>query len=171
MGPLYGRYGRSLIKEHPWLFLKHFAWPNLVRYYNPPVLFLGMYNLGNTKVDSIAITWFNWKNNQLPSRLPDKNIYIMNFISTGLAIINPLFLASMLLFLCFSGLKQCSKTSKHLLTGMLLVWLGNCVFSVLSAPTELRYQIFPVAITLPFCIIFMSWIVRSFQSEPATSLA
>jgi len=171
MGPLYGHYGRWLIKEHPGLFLKHFVWPNLVRYYNPPVMFMGMYNLGNRNVDSIAVTWFNWKNNQLPSRLPDKNIYIMNFISTGLAIINPLFIASMLLFLCFSGVKQCSKTSKQLLTCMLLVWLANCFFSVLSAPTELRYQIFPVVITLPFCILFMSWIVGSFQSEPATSLA
>jgi hypothetical protein len=171
MGPLYGDYGRWLIKENPGLFLKHFVWPNLIRYYNPPVMFMGMYNLGNRNVDSIAVTWFNWKNNQLPSRLPDKHIYIMNFISTGLAIINPLFIASMLLFLCFSGLKQCSKTSKHLLTCMLLVWLANCVFSVLSAPTELRYQIFPVVITLPFCILFLSWIVRSFQSEPASSLA
>jgi hypothetical protein len=171
MGPLYGDYGRWLIKEHPGSFIKHFVLPNLVRYYNPPVMFMGMYNLGDTKVDSIAVTWFNWKNNQLPSRLSDKNIYIMNFISTALAIINPLFIASMLLFSCFSGLKQCSKTSKYLLACMLLVWVGNCFFSVLSAPTELRYQIFPVAITLPFCILFVSWIVQSFQSEPATSLA
>ena len=171
IGPLYSNYGRWLIKEHPWLFLKHFVWPNLVRYYNPPTTFMGIYNLGNSKVDSIAVTWFDWKNNQLPSRLADKNIYLMNFFPAGLAIINPLFIASMLLFLFFSGLKQCSKTSKHLLMCMLLVWLGNCFFSVLSAPTELRYQIFPVVITLPFCILFMSWIVRSMQSEPATSLA
>jgi hypothetical protein len=171
MGPLYGAYGRWLIKEHPGLYLKHFAWPNLVRYYNPPMSFMGVYNLYNTKVDSIAMTWFNWKNNQLPSRLADKKIYTMSYIQTLLTIINPLFIASILLFLCFSGLKQCSKTSKHLLICMLLVWFGNCIFSVVSAPTELRYQIFPVVITLPFCILFMSWIVRSFQSEPIPSLS
>lgn len=171
MGPLYGAYGRLLITEHSGLFLKHFVWPNLLRYYNPPPNFMAMYNLGDTRVDSIAVTWFNWKNNQLPSRLPDKNIYLMIFFPTLLAIINPLFIASMLLFLCFSGLKQCSKTSKHLLTCMLLVWLSNFLFSVLSAPTELRYQIFPVVITLPFCILFVSWIIRSFRSEPTTSLA
>jgi hypothetical protein len=171
MAPLYGDYGRWLIKEYPGLFLKHFAWPNLIRYYNPPAMFMGRYNLGNTKVDSIAVTWFNWKNNQLPIRLADRSIYLMKFISTGLAIINPLFIASMLLFLCFSGFKQCRKTSKYLLICMLLVWGGNCVFSVLSAPTELRYQIFPAVITLPFCFLFMSWVIRSFQSEPATSLA
>jgi hypothetical protein len=171
MGSLYGDYGRWLIKEHPGLFLKHFAWPNLVRYYKPPTLFMGVYNLHDRTVDSIAVTWFNWKNNQLPTRLADTNIYIMDYIQTLLAIINPLFIASILLFLCYSGLKQCSKTSKHLLICMLLVWVGNCVFSVVSAPTELRYQIFPIVITLPFCILFMSWVVRSFQSEPTPSLA
>jgi hypothetical protein len=171
MAPLYGEYGRWLVKEHPWLFLKHFAWPNLVRYYKPPTQFMGVYNLHDRTVDSVAVTWFNWNNNQLPSRLSDTNIYIMDHIQTLLAIINPLFIASMLLFLCFLGLKQCSKTSKHLLILMLVVWVVNCIFSVFSAPTELRYQIFPVVITLPFCILFMSWIVRSFQSEPTTSLA
>ena len=170
-GPQYGAYGRWLLKEYPGLYLKHFAWPNLLRYYKPPPLFMGMYNLLGAKADSIAVTWFNWKNNELPIRLADRNIYIMDHIQTGLAIINPLFLAGCLLFLCFSGLKQCSKTSKYLLICMLLVWGSNCVFSVLSAPTELRYQIFPVVITIPFCFLFMSWIIRSFQSEPATSLA
>ena len=171
IAPLYGKYGRWLITEHPWLFLKHFVWPNLIRYYKPPPNFMDMYNLMGDKVDSVAVTWFNWKNNQLPSRLADRNIYIMSYIQTLLAIINPLFIASGLLFVFFSGLKQCSKTSKHLLTCMLLVWLSNCLFSVVSAPTELRYQIFPVVITIPFCILFMSWIVRSFQAEPTTSLA
>jgi hypothetical protein len=170
MGPLYGDYGRWLIKEHPGLFLKHFAWPNLVRYYNPPAMFMGMYNLGNAHVDSMAVTWFNWKNNQLPNRLHDPEIHLMNFFPTLLAIINPLFIASILLFIFFGGLKQCSKTSKHVLACMLLIWLANCAFSVVSAPTELRYQIFPVVITLPFCILFITWIIQSWQSVPTTSL-
>jgi hypothetical protein len=171
MAPLYGDYGRWFITEHPGLFLKHFVWPNLVLYYKPPPNFMGMYNLGQGEVDSIAVTWFNWKNNRLPNRFHDPSIHLMDFYPTVLAIINPLFLAGMLLFLCFSGLKQCSKTSKHLLTCMLLVWFGNCLFTVVSAPTELRYQIFPAVITLPFCILFMSWVVRSFQAEPTPSLA
>lgn len=171
MGPLYGAYGRWLISKHPGLFLKHFAWPNLIRYYKPPTVFMGMYNLHSLNVESSAVTWFNLKNNILTVRAAYSNISIMDHIQTLLAIINPLFLAGMLLFLCFSGLKQCSKTSKQLLTCMLLVWFGNCFFSVLSAPTELRYQIFPVVITLPFCILFMSWVVRSFQSAPTPSLA
>lgn len=171
MGSLYNQYGRWLIKENPGLFLKHFAWPNLVRYYNPPPFFMGAYNMGNTTVDSIAVSWFNWKNNQLPSQLPDRHIHAMIFFPTLLAIINPLFIATALLFVFFGGLKQCNNTSKYLFSCMLLVWLGNCVFSVLSAPIELRYQIFPVVITIPFCFLFMSWIIRSWQPEPTTSLA
>jgi hypothetical protein len=171
MATLYGGYGRWLIEDQPGLFLKHFAWPNLIRYYKPPPFFMGAYNQGSTTVDSIAVTWFNWKNNQLSSRLADRTIHLMIFFPTLLAIINPLFMASTLLFICFGGLKQCNRTSKHIFTCMLLIWLGNCLFSVLSAPIELRYQIFPVVITVPFCILFMSWIIRSWQSAPTTSLA
>jgi len=170
-GPMYGEYGRWLIKEYPGLFLKHFVWPNLVLYYKPPPNFMSMYNLGGTTVDSLVANWFNWKNNQLPKWSQSPFIEQMDFIPTLIAILNPLFIASLLLFLSFSGLKQCSKTSKHLLMLMLLVWIANCFFSVVSAPTELRYQIFPVVITIPFCFLFMSWVVRSFQSVPKPSLA
>lgn len=171
MGPLYGIYGRWLISQYPGLFLKYFVWPNLIRYYKPPPMFMGEYNLGEPNVERIAVTWFNWKNNHLPSRRADPNIYIMEFIQTLLAIINPLFIAGALLFLCFGGLKQCSPMSKRLLSCTLLVWLGNCFFSIISAPTELRYQIFPVVITLPFCMLFISWIVQTWKSAPETSIA
>jgi hypothetical protein len=171
MSSLYGSYGRWLIAQHPGLFLKYFVWPNLKRYYEPPLLFMGYYNLGDTKVAPIAVTWFNWKNNQLPNRQGSPTIDIMQHIQTLLAIINPLFIAGALLFIWFGGLKQCSRLAKHILSCMLLVWLGNCFFSVISAPTELRYQIFPAVITLPFCMLFLAWIIQSWKTAPAASIA
>jgi hypothetical protein len=170
MGPLYGAYGRWLTTQHPGLFIKHFIWPNLVRYYQPPTVSLDMYNLGDTKVDSITVTWFNWKNNQLLSRLHDPQIHVMILFTPLLAVINTIFICSALIFLFFSGLKQCSPTSKYILFIMLLVWLGNLFFSVASAPTELRYQIFPAIITLPFCLFIVSWLIQASKTESAASL-
>jgi hypothetical protein len=170
MGPLYGAYGRLLITQHPGLFIKHFIWPNLVRYYQPPTVSLSKYNLGDTKVDSITVTWFNWKNNQLPSRLHDPQIHVMILFTPMVAVINTIFILSALIFLSISGLKQCSPTNKYILSIMLMVWLGNFIFSVVSAPTELRYQIFPVVITMPFCLFIVSWLIQASESESAASL-
>jgi hypothetical protein len=165
MSPLYGAYGRWLITQHPGLFIKHFIWPNLVRYYQPPIVSLSMYNLGDASVDSITVTWFNWKNNQLPNRFHDPQIHVMNLYTPLLAIINTIFICSSLIFLYLSRIKQCSPTNKNILFITLLVWLGNFIFSVISAPTELRYQIFPVIITLPFCLLLISWLIQASESE------
>lgn len=169
MGPLYGAYGRWLITQHPGLFMKHFIWPNLVRFYHPPTFSLSTYNLGDASVDSITVTWFNWKNNQLPSRLHDPQIHVMTLFTPLLAVINTIFILSALIFLYFSRFKQCSPISKHILFITLLVWLGNIIFSVISAPTELRYQVFPVIITGPFCLLIVSWLIQASESESASA--
>jgi hypothetical protein len=168
VGPLYSKYGRWLIMHHPWPFIKHYAWPNMLKYYGPPTFFMGKYNLGKKKVDSIAVTWFNWKDNQLHGRFKDRKIHIMDFFPNLLAIINPSFLVIAVFFMGFAGLKQCSKISKQILYCLTLVWFANTLFSVMSAPIELRYQIFPVVITVPFCLLLLSWITQSLKVETIT---
>lgn len=170
MGPLFGAYGRWLIMQHPGLFIKYFALPNLWRYYQPPVTSLSQYNVGDNKVDSVTVTWFNWKDNQLPYRSHDHEIHIMALFPPALSVINTLYIISALVFLGFIGLMQCSATYKRLFSFMLLVWLCNSIFSVITAPTELRYQIFPVIITFPFCIFILSSLIQASRSVPAPSL-
>jgi hypothetical protein len=170
MAPLYGDYGRWLITQHPGLFIEHFALPNLERYYQPPVTSLELYNLGDKRVDSVTVTWFNLKDNQLPYRLHDPKIHIMVLFPPAISVINTIYLVSALVFLGFVGLKQCNATNKRIFSIMLLVWLCNLIFSVISAPTELRYQIFPVIITFPFCMLIISWLIQASKSIPAPSL-
>jgi hypothetical protein len=165
VAPLYNKYGIWLITQKPWAFIKHYAWPNLLRYYGPPAFFMGKYNLGNKTVAPIAVTWFNWKNNDLPTRFKDREIHLMNFFPNLLAIINPSYVVIALFFIGFAGVKQCNKISKQILACFTLVWFTNTFFSVLSAPIELRYQIFPVVITLPFCTLLLSWIIQSIKAE------
>jgi hypothetical protein len=165
MSPLYASYGRWLITKYPRPFIKYYAWPNLKRYYIPPSFFMGSYNLGKKKVDSVAVSWFGWQNDQLPTRTKDKTIYIMEVISKLLAIINPFFLLCSIIFIWSAGLKHCNKTSKQLLICTLLIWFSNTLFSVLSAPIELRYQIFPIVITIAFEALLISWVIKSYQTD------
>jgi hypothetical protein len=166
VAPLYSKYGRWLISEHPVSFLQHYLWPNMKRYYAPPPFFMGYYIMGNTTVDPVAVDWFQFKNKQLLLHAKDRQIHMMTTFTTLLAIINPAFLISALYFTCFAGFKQSSQIHKRLLVCMLLVWFANMLFSVVSAPIELRYQIFPVVITVPFMILFVSWIIQSLKAEP-----
>jgi hypothetical protein len=165
VAPLYNKYGRWLTVKYPISYLKHYAWPNLLRYYSPPPYFMGSYNLGKKSVDPIAASWFNWKNNQISNRLNSSTIHIMNVFPTLLAIINPAFMFCILFFLFFAGFRQCNVTGKHIILCSLLVWGSNTLFSVLSAPIELRYQIFPIVITISFLLLFISWLMQSVRAE------
>lgn len=156
MGPLYAEYGRYLIQKCPISFIKHYLWPNLFRYYGPPAYFMESYNRGNKTVDPVAANWFGWKNNQLPINARNRQIYIMSLFPNILAIINSLFLISSVLFRCWADFKKLSRLSKWIITTVWVVWFCNMLFSVCAAPIELRYQIFPVIITLPFCLVFLS---------------
>lgn len=163
VAPLYGEYGRWLISQHPGSFLQHFVWPNVKRYYAPPPNFMGYYIMGYKTVDPIVVNWFEFKNNQLPIRTKESQIHVTPIITTLLSIVNPAFLIGALFFTCFAGFKQCHPIHKRLLTCMLIVWFANMSFSVLSAPIELRYQIFPVVITIPFLLLFFAWLIQSLQ--------
>jgi hypothetical protein len=168
VAPLYNYYGRWLIKKYPRPFILHFAWPNLIRYYNPPVFFMGYYNLSDNKVEPVTVSWFQWKNNKLSTRTKDHKINIMDYCCTLVAILNPAFLISAIFFISMGGFQRSARAYVKMLGCMQIVWLCNTVFSVLSAPIELRYHIFPVIITGPFCLFFIIKTVHLFESANKT---
>jgi hypothetical protein len=166
VAPLYGDYGRWLVIKHPVSFLHHYIWPNIKRYYAPPPYFMGSYIMGYETVEPIAVSWFQLKTKHLSVRTKDRKIHIMTLYTTILSIINPAFLISYFFFNFFSGFKYLNQFHKRLLLCLLFVWLANMLFSVFSAPIELRYQIFPTAIIIPFIIFFINWISKTIKIEP-----
>lgn len=161
MAPLYAAYGRYLTKKYPIHFLKYFAWPNLKRYYAPPSYFMGMYNLGNTTVEPIAVSWFGWKSNSLSSHASNKKILIADIFTILTPIINVIFITSFLGFLNLREFKTCNKVIRQIIALTISIWLANTFFSVLTAPIELRYQLFPLVINLIWSSIFLFFIISS----------
>jgi hypothetical protein len=171
MAPLYAAYGRYLIMKHPLPFLRHYVWPNLVKYYAPPAQFMALYNLGNKRVDSIAVTWFGWKNNKLPTRTYDLRIPVAQVFSLIAPVINVVFVASFLAFISLGGFRQCNACTKRVLLYTLIIWFGNMVFSIFTAPIELRYQLFPLLITFVWDVIFVAFIVQQTKHLPGTGIS
>jgi hypothetical protein len=180
MAPLYAAYGRYLIAKHPWLYIQYYAWPNFQRYYVPPTLFMGVYNWGNETVDPIAMKWFGWKDNTVPTYSRDKKIVVTEYFSILLAIINLIYVLGFITLISIPALyKKCADYSRSILWLMLTFWVSNMCFSVLSAPIELRYQIFPLVITFTFGILLIAFIIEngwsiatqsSEETQPATAL-
>lgn len=163
MAPAYAAYGRYIIWEHPLLFLKYYAWPNFRRYFAPPAQFMGAYNLGNETVDPIAVKWFKWSNNKLSVNTSNKQIKITEFFTVLTAIVNIIFVASFFVFVFLGGYQRCNSVNRLIMKCIFAIWFFNMVFSVLAAPIELRYQLFPFLTTLVMAYMFMGYIIQESQ--------
>jgi len=165
MAPLYGSYGRYLISKRPWEFVNHYVWPNLQRYYAPPAQFMGDYNLGDSLVKPVAVKWFGWKNNKLPV-LGSRKIKIAEAFTIITPILNIIFISGIIAFFCLGGFRQCSYSNKRVILITVLIWIANTVFSVFSAPIELRYQLFPLIINISWGIAFVGYITNVIYAKP-----
>jgi len=160
MGPLYAQYGRYLIQQHFSAFARYYLWPNTLNYYSPPAEFLGTYNMGKDSIEPIGQIWFRLKSNKVHTLLKTKTITIATFLPVLLAIINLVFIMSIISFLLLNGLKKAMPFFKQTIWIMLLVWSCNAMFSILASPVVLRYQVFPMISTLTFTILLVTFIIR-----------
>lgn len=157
MGPLYQKYGSFLIQKHPKTFFKYYIFPNIIRYYVPPVEFLGWYNMGKDTVENVAQKWFGYSSNKIISKTSNKQISILNPFPIFTGTLNLLFIMSAISFKILGEFKKTSKEFKTSFKLMIVTWISNLGFSVLASPVVLRYQIFPILITFIF-----TWIMISF---------
>jgi hypothetical protein len=165
LAPLYASYGSFLIKQYPIEYIEHYLWPNFLKYYTPPTKFMGVYNIKNETVEPIVMKCFGWKNNKLPSYFKDKQIQITEALPILFATINIVFVLGFASFIILRGFKNCRNFHKPMLWTVVAVWFVNMVFSVSSAPIELRYQIFPMTFTLAFTWLLMGFTIIQTRNE------
>lgn len=160
MGNLYGNYGRYLIRRHPMAFISYYLWPNLQKYYVPPVGFMGVYNLGNETVDPSVAKWFGWKSNVIKTHFNDTRITVVEYFPVLIAINNVVFLLSFTGLLYVIGFKRFTSYGHGILCWVGMVWLCNILLSVFLAPVELRYQLFPMIVTFAFSVLAIRLLVK-----------
>jgi len=161
VAPLYAAYGRYLTFKHPGLFLKHFVYPNFWRYYFPTLASLETYNIGKDTVNRIAATWFGWSTNKLFHRSGNNYIVVSSYYSTFISLVNLTFLISCCIAFAFRLFPNTYTKNAWILAGSF--WFLNLLFSVVSAPTELRYQAFPGIISYVFLLLSLTIIKTKFN--------
>lgn len=169
MAPLYSEYGKFLIMKHPIAFIRFYVWPNFIKYYSPPTKFMGMYNMGEETVAPITVSWFKLPNNKISNFHKDKKIKITEAFPIIIPVTNLVFVLSFIAFALLNGFKQCNPYRKRFLWCVLIIWFSNMAFSVLSAPIELRYQLFPMTITICFTWILTTFIIEQIRLKESSS--
>jgi len=160
VAPLMGDYGTFLIKEYPKEYINYYLIPNIIKYYAPPVEFLEWYSTGVDSVSIVAQAWFNYKTTKLRTHSKDYKVRSLSFFPVLTGTMNIVLLFSLISFITLKGYKKYPR----LKNGMLLVvalWLVNFGFSVLASPIALRFQLFPILVSLSFTFFLVEYLIKS----------
>ncbi|HEY8897010.1 MAG TPA: hypothetical protein VIM79_19440, partial [Niastella sp.] len=159
MGPLYSSYGLYLIKRYPIQFLRHFVWPNSLRYFGPPVTYLGYYNWNKRTVPESVVRWFGYKNNQVKTRMKSSKAWSLQPYPFLLALTNLLMLLGLLSYVLLKGWQYNTTFNKCILMAG-FVWLANAGFTIFASSAELRFQAFPAMLSFTFSLLLIDWMAR-----------
>jgi hypothetical protein len=162
MGPLYSSYGLFLIKKYPMHYLRYFAAPNSLNYFFPPVEFLGKYNGYKTTVLESAVKWFGYKNDEVRTRMKSGTVWILQYYPFLVSITNFMLFLMFLAYLLLKGWQN-NRTFNKIIFLAGFMWLANAAFTILSAPVALRFQAFPILISVTFSVLLIDWMGRLMQ--------
>jgi hypothetical protein len=157
MGSFYKEYGLHIIKKYPFHFARYFIWYNAMKYYAPPVEFLEHYNSGKNDVLPIAQNWFDYNSTTVSTRMKSKEVWILGFYPILSGIINVIMLCVLICYLSLKGWQ----TKNNFRIGILMggtVWLLNAGFTIIASSAALRFQSFPLLITIIFASLLLDWL-------------
>ena len=167
VGPLYEEYGKYLIKQYPVEFAKFYLFPNLFKYYAPPVEFLDTYNMGRDSIAPIAQLWFRFDSLRLKRHFKDLKVSTLDFYPVLVGVMNVVFVFSLIGYTLLGGFHK----NKYLSVGLLLaagLWLVNFSFSVFASQIALRFQTPPIIVFFSFCFLLIDFIIKEASGKDKT---
>lgn len=169
MGPLYHNYGSYIIRQYPSSFLHYFIWPNMLKFYAPPVEFLEQYSTGKDSVNPVAQAWFGYKSPKITSRFKSFDVHVLSFLPILAGSLHMVFLFGVIGFIMLQGQRQNGRLRKGLLL-VITCWLVNFGFSVYASPIALRFQLFSIIVSISFASLFIEYIVQMARKAEAKAL-
>lgn len=160
MGPLYGEYGSFLINNYQSSFLKYYLWPNTIKFYAPPVEFLEHYSTGKDSVNLMAQKWFGYNSPKISNRTGTFKVEILGFLPIIAGSLNLVFLCGLVGYVILHGYRQ-QRLNLNLLLLIATFWFVNFGFSVFASPIALRFQLFPIIVSISFAALFIEFILKA----------
>lgn len=160
MGKHWGNYGKLLIRQHPFAYLRYYVLPNTLTYFLPLPEQFNIYNMGTNKVPAHVAAWFLLKNRRVEAVWPQGSFYL-------LWVFRPLFLL-LNLALLVAGISLYKKRNQlmlhvvqqHVLLVLGLCFLGNAGLLIIAAPVMLRYQAFALLLGILLLVAMMAALKR-----------
>ncbi|NLR66837.1 hypothetical protein HGH92_21190 [Chitinophaga varians] len=159
VAPLYNEYGIELMKTYPGVFVRMYLWPNLIKFYVPPVEFLSSYGYRVDSIPPVAMAWFDYKHNKAKTRFKDNHVSILEWYPNICGIMNAVFIMLSVSFFVLKG-RRLDRKIFLLWIMYFLFWMTNIVFSVFASPIALRFQIFPLVLCTAINFVLLDFVLK-----------
>ncbi|MEZ2440783.1 hypothetical protein AB6805_03660 [Chitinophaga sp. RCC_12] len=163
LAPIMKEYGSFLIKSYPYEFAKYYLVPNAIKYYAPPVEFLDHYSTGVDSVNQAAKVWFDYKSTKLKCHFKDFKVNTLDFYPVLVGTMNVVLVMSTISFILLGGYKQHFQLKRGLIL-VVTLWIINFGFSVFASPIALRFQLFPILVSLSYTFLLVDYLVKAAKS-------
>jgi hypothetical protein len=159
---VFSEYGSYIIKHNPGAYFHEFMLPNTKNYFIPHLEKLEVYNLGMDKVDPIAQKWFNYKSNRINAISINGQGIILYIFPFLFLVANIHLLINLISFWIKDNYHSISFTEKNHFNLFGILLLLNFSFSVFATIIVMRYQIFPMIISLSFTLLLTEWLNKKY---------
>lgn len=169
MGSEFKDYGQYLAKRHPWEYVRYYVWQGVQWFAIPTDEALSQYNNGRDSVSAEIKDWFDLRSRRVWSA--SKKIYTVSYFPVVTAVMNALTILSVIGFFLLGCYKNTSRDVTKIVTLFAGYWLINFLFSVVSAPMMLRYQLSIMLFAMSFGSSVIDIIYQSDRQEEARKSA
>lgn len=157
---VFEEYGKYLILHNKRAYFHIFMVPNLRNYFIPFLEKLSKYNLGRNWVEPIAQQWFHYKNNKVYVVSNNAQGIILYIFPCLFLIINAYWLLSLVRFWIQEKYRALNRDyNKNILLVSCFFW-GNLLFSVFATIIVMRYQVFPMIISVTSVLLITEWLEK-----------
>lgn len=170
VGPIYNNFGKTVIMQRPFSYIRYFAIPNLKAYIFPPLEIYETYWENTDTIARVAQKFYHYKSNKVPSH--HRTVYAIVFTP-----MQYLFIAANIIFIVFGVYyllkrtykKQCLLYNQTLLC-FAAFYIANFFFIVLLAPSVIRYHIFILTLAFPILLYLVQQTISPFKKEESEKI-
>lgn len=170
LGPVYNNFGRTVILQKPFTYIKHFVLPNVKAFMLPPLEMYETYMENGDTIARVAQRYYRYKSNKSPQHYPTIYAAVFKPMQYLSIIVNFIYILCCAVYIVSGKYKNESRLYNKTLLCLTAFYIANFFFIVLLAPSVMRYNVFIATLSFPILLYLLQQLFSPLHAERASEI-